>query len=218
MKHASFHLNLLKSTEKLSSSPIRLRVIVPLLAILACIGMALWWGIIFTQSLVIRTDIRDTEGDVQAKSKENAEIIGFMNDTKDLEMQLEQLEYYKNGVRHAGDPLAQLAEVMPLRVQLTRLDIVAPLKQNLQPPGMKVPLFGPNENVETQKLVIAGKTTKETPVMAMMESLSMQEFEDLVTKEKKINSFKQDDSADRNGHRLLSFELEYTMPGRSFAK
>lgn len=218
MKYSAYHLNLLKSTEKLSSSPIRLRAIVPLLAILACVGMALWWGAVFTQSLVVRAEIKSTEEDVQSKAKENAEIISAMNDVKDLEVQLEQLEYYKNGVRHVGDPLAQLAEIMPIRVQITRLGVVAPLKQNLQPPGAKVPLLGPTENVETQKLVIAGKTTKETPVMALMESLSMQEFEGLVTKEKKINSFKQDDSADRSGHRLLSFELEYTMPGRSFAK
>ncbi|MBQ6137392.1 MAG: hypothetical protein IJI73_08490 [Kiritimatiellae bacterium] len=218
MNNASFHLNLLKQTEKLSSSPVRLRVILPLLAILACLGMAVWWGLIFTQSLVVRADISSTEEDVRAKSKEHAEIIGLMNDARELELQVEQLEYYRNGVRRSAEPLAQLAEVMPVRVQLTKLSMVAPVRQNLQPPGAKVPLFGPTENVETQKLVIAGKTTKETPVMAMMESLGMPEFEDLVTKEKNINSFKQDNAQERGGQRLLSFELEYTMPGRTFAK
>ena len=84
------------------------------------------------------------------------------------------------------------------------------------PPGAKVPLFGPTENVETQKLVIAGLTTKETPVVSLMESLESG-FETLVTSERKINSFKQD-NAEMDGRKLLSFEVEYTMPARRFAK
>ena len=86
----------------------------------------------------------------------------------------------------------------------------------LQPPGAKAPLFGPTQNVETQKLVIAGLTTKETPVVSLMESLSSG-FEKLVTSERKIKSFRQD-NAEAEGRKLLSFEVEYTMPERRFAK
>ena len=42
-------------------------------------------------------------------------------------------------------------------------------------------------------------------------------FEKLVTSEHKINSFKQD-NAEIDGRKLLSFEVEYTMPERRFAK
>jgi hypothetical protein len=84
------------------------------------------------------------------------------------------------------------------------------------PPGAKVPLFGPIENVETQKLVIAGLTTKETPVVSLMESLESG-FETLVTGEHNVNSFKQDNT-EMDGKRLLSFEIEYAMPERKFAK
>ena len=107
---------------------------------------------------------------------------------------------------------------MPLRVQISNLSIAPPPPQILQPAGAKVPLFGPTENVETQKLVLVGRTTKETPVVAMMESLEAPMFSDLVTKEKKINSFKQDNATTGNKARLLSFEVEYTMPERRFAK
>jgi hypothetical protein len=96
------------------------------------------------------------------------------------------------------------------------MSITPPRPQVLLPPGAKIPLFGPTENVETQKLVIAGLTTKETPVVSLMESLESG-FETLVTSERKINSFKQD-NAEMDGRKLLSFEVEYTMPGRRFAK
>ena len=119
-------------------------------------------------------------------------------------------------MRSIGEPLAKFAEVVPLRVQLKEMSITPPKPQVLMPPGLKVPLFGPTENVETQKLVIAGLTTKETPVVSLMESLE-NGFEKLVTSEHKINSFKQD-NAEIDGRKLLSFEVEYTMPERRFAK
>ena len=55
MNGASLHLNLLKASEKVSSSPVRLRVMVPLLAMLACLGMVVWWGVAFTQTMLVRS-------------------------------------------------------------------------------------------------------------------------------------------------------------------
>ena len=49
-----------------------------------------------------------------------------------------------------------------------------------------------------------------------MESLESG-FETLVTGEHNVNSFKQDNT-EIDGKRLLSFEIEYSMPGRRFAK
>lgn len=216
MKTASFHLNLLRGNEVLSSSPVRLRVMIPLVVLLACIGLLVWWGILFTQLFLTKAQIRDIETDLTAKNSAHAEAIQKRELARELKLQLEQLEYYKSGVRAIGEPLAKFAEVVPLRVQLREMTITMPSPQVLMLPGAKVPLFGPTENVETQKLVIAGLTTKETPVISLMESLSSG-FETLVTSERKINSFKQD-NAEIEGKKLLSFEIEYTMPERRFAK
>lgn len=218
MKYASFHLNLLKASEKVSSSPVRIRVLLPMLALLASAGMAVWWGIIFTQLMVVRSQVQTVEEDIQVKSKDHSEALARQAEVQEKKIQLEQLEYYKAGVRKIGEPLARLAEVMPLRVQITELTIPPPPPQMLLPNGGKVPLFGPVENVETQQLVIVGRTTKETPVVAMMESLYAPEFSTLVTKDKKVKSFRQDSSTAKDGKRLLSFEVEYTMPERRFSK
>ena len=216
MKTASFHLNLLRGNEVLSSSPVRLRVMIPLGVLLACIGLLVWWGIIFTQLFLAKSQIKDIEADIAAKNSAHAEAMRNQELARELKLQLEQLEYYKSGVRAIGEPLAKFAEVVPLRIQLKEMTITMPSPQVLMPPGAKVPLFGPTTNVETQKLVIAGLTTKETPVISLMESLQSG-FETLVTSERKINSFKQD-NAEMDGKKLLSFEIEYTMPERRFAK
>ena len=219
MNSSSLHLNLLKATEQRSSSPVRMRVMMPMLSMFACIAALVWWGAIITQTMLVRMQAQSIEDDISAKKAEHAGVIAQQELVRELRMQLDQLDCYSNGVRAVGRPLALLAEAMPVRVQLTQLCIPEPPPQDLTPPNKKgPPLWGPTTNVETQKLVIAGRTTKETPVVALMESLDGAEFSALVTKEKKVNSYKQDASSARDGRRLLSFEIEYTMPGRRFAK
>ena len=216
MKTSSFHLNLLKTNEVLSSSPVRLRIMLPVGALLACAGLLVWWGILFTQIFLAKTQAHSIEEDLEAKNSAHSEAIQKRDLARELKLQLEQLEYYRSGVRAIGAPLAKFAEVVPLRVQLKEISITPPRPQVLLPPGAKIPLFGPTEKVETQKLVIAGLTTKETPVISLMESLETG-FETLVTSEHNVNSYKQD-NAEVDGRKLLSFELEYTMPERRFAK
>lgn len=216
MKTVALHLNLLKSNEVLSSSPVRLRVMLPVGALLACVGLLVWWGVLFTQIFLAKTQARSIKEDLATKNSAHAEAIQKRETARELKQQLEQLEFYKAGVRAIGAPLAKFAEVVPMRVQLKELSISKPRPQVLMPPGAKVPLFGPIENVETQKLVIVGLATKETPVVSLMESLESG-FETLVTGEHNVNSFKQDNT-EIDGKRLLSFEIEYSMPGRRFAK
>ena len=221
MTSASLHLNLLKDTERLSSSPVRLRVMLPVLALFACIGLALWWAILFTQLIIVKAESQTIDEELKAKSKAQADAIAQQDCVREMRQQLEQLAYYSNGVRSIGAPLARLAEIMPLKVQLTELSFAPPPVDPPPRPGMprpRIPNFGPISNVETQKLVIAGRTTRETPVVALMESLDSAEFEKLATREKDVKSFRQDASDARHKRRLLTFEVEYTMPERRFAK
>lgn len=219
MKTANLHLNFLKDTERLSSSPVRLRVMLPVIALFACIGMALWWAILFTQLLMVKGVSETIDEDLKMKSKAHAQAIEQQNLVRELRQQLEQLSYYKSGVRAVGEPLARLADVMPLKVQLTELSFAPPPLDPPPKPGQKIlSPFAPMTNVETQRLVIVGRTTKETPVVALMESLDSPGFEKLVTKEKRVKSFRQDAAADKSGRRLLAFEVEYTMPERRFTK
>lgn len=218
MNGASVHFNLLKDSERLSSSPVRLRIMLPVLALFACIGMSLWWAILFTQLLMTKAQAQTIDDDVKAKSAAHAEAISRQDLVREMRQQLDQLTFYKNGVRAVGGALTKLADVMPLKVQLTELSFAPPPPEPPPPPGQKYPSFGPTTNVETQKLIVVGRTTKETPVVALMESLDADEFAPLVTKQKRVKSFRQDSSPGKGNRRLLTFEIEYVMPGRRFAK
>lgn len=219
MNGESFHLNLMKSGEVRSSSPVRLRVMMPLFAMLAVMGLVVWWGSILTQMMLISSQAKAIEEDISAKRNIHSEIIEQQNLVRELTLQLEQLDYYKNGIRSIGEPLAKLAEVMPVRVQLSELSIPALPQQNLTQPNKKAPpLWGPTTNVETQKLVIACRSARYTPVEVMLDSLDAEDFSTLVTKTRKVKSFKQDTAQSKDGRRLLAFEVEYIMPERRFAK
>lgn len=220
MKTSSFHLNLLHRSEVLSSSPIRLRVMLPVLALLAGAAMALWWAVLFGQLMLVKMESSTIAEELTAKQKSHGQVIAQMQTAQELRLQLEQLDYYSNGVRHVAQPLAHLAEVMPLRVQLTELYYQPlPPQQLKDPKNLRLPpLWGPKENCETQAIVIVGRTTKETPLQSLMESLDDPNFAALLTPKKKINSFRQDSSSTRNDRKLLAFEIEYTAPERRFAR
>ena len=53
MNASNLHLNLLRDAEKVSSSPVRLRVMLPVITLFACIGLTLWWAIILSLILAI---------------------------------------------------------------------------------------------------------------------------------------------------------------------
>ncbi len=219
MNTSAFHLNLLKETEKLSSSPVRLRVMLPVGALLSCAGIAVWWGTLFTQLMLAQSQSGTIEDTLKAKGAAHAAIIKEMDIVRELRLEAEQLAAYSSGVRRVAAPLAHLAEVMPLKVQLTELSIPQPPPMDLNPPkGQKgPPAWGPTGTVETARLVLAGRTTKETPVISLMEALGDPSFSPLDTSEKKVKSFRQD-AADSQKRKLLSFEIEYVMPERRFGK
>ncbi len=213
---AAIHLNLLKETEILSSSPVRLRVMIPLLCLLASLGMIVWWGAIFTQTLIVRGSIASREAEIAAKTAENTAVLKQMEDVRELTSHLEQLKFYAAGVRHAASNLVALAEVVPVRVQFTELSIEPPLAQNLANPVKgRPPLWGPGSNVETQKFLIAGRALRETPVQTLITSLEDDAFATLVTRARKIHSEYRKERGNSDKRRL-NFELIYTMPERRF--
>lgn len=223
------HVNLLRESEVLSSSPIRLRVMLPVAMMLLSAAMILWWVIVYGAVLLNTSSIAGVEGDIAAKRAGHQKILDQMNEANELESELEQLDYYRAGRREWGDALAHLAEIIPLKVQLTRLVIPPPPPQNLErPKGSKLPpLWGPEEKTERVSLVIAGRTTKETPVISMMESLESDVFTNTLVichdknspeQSPRVRSFRQDATTGetKGRQRMLTFEIEYTARERSF--
>lgn len=228
MKSSRLHLNLLRDSEKLSSSPVRLRVMLPVMALLACAGCLVWWAMLATQLLMVKTQVSSLQDDIAGKEKDHANILAQMTEAREKQAQLDQLEMYAAARNLYGGMFARLAEVMPIRVQLTKIDIPDQLPQSLLPPGGKgKPAWGPTGTVERMSLRLMGRTTKETPVLSLMESLEAPEFTNTLVIVKdprvpdvspKVHSFRQDGSVAEDGSRLLLFDIEYRCRPRVFEK
>ena len=228
MKSPRLHLNLLRDSERLSSSPVRIRVMLPVMAILACAGCLVWWATLATQLLVVRTQVSSLQDELAGKKSDHAHILMQMAEAREKQAQLDQLQMYSAGRNAYGDVLARLAEVMPIRVQLTKIVIPEQPPQNLLPPGGRgKPAWGPTGTVERMSMRIAGRTTKETPVMSLMESLESPDFSSVLEIAKgptvqdpspKVHSFRQDGSVTEDGQRLLVFDVEYRCRPRVFEK
>lgn len=230
MAAKAIHLNLLRESEVLSSSPIRLRVMAPVAAMLASAAMLLWWAILYGNILIGQSEVKSLQSDIDTRAKANAEVLEDMKRVNELESECEQLSYYAHGRRTWGETLAKLAEAVPLKVQFTRVEIPAPPPQNLaRPKGSKLPpLWGPTSVVERASLVLAGRTTKDTPVISLMETLEGDAFtnELVIVKDPRspdkspnVRSFRQEatTAAAGAGARMLSFEIEYRAKERRFA-
>ena len=91
MKAPNLHLNLLREQEVVSSSPVRIRVLLPVLAALACVAVLGWWGMLFAQETMVKSQIRAIEADLAARKAQHAEVQRNMVAARDLQAELDHL-------------------------------------------------------------------------------------------------------------------------------
>ena len=220
MKTSSYHLNLLSEAEKLSSSPIRVRIMLPVLAILAVIGTAVWWGALTTRIVMVHSKSAAIRDELDSKSRQHEAIIGDMTLANERDAEMRQLEFYRGGCVHWGDTLRRIAEVTPVKVQLLRMSIPEPRPQTLKDPKnpKRPPLLGPTNDTEAVTLVLSGRTARDTAVLAFMGMLEDEQFTNALRKVT-VKSFQQEAASDKSDEeRLLTFEIECRAAERRFAK
>ena len=231
MKAPNLHLNLLHASERQSSSPVRLRVMLPIFAALACVGCLVWWGVLACQLLLVKDQVKAIQQDLAAKKKEHSGVLDQMAGLRNAQAELNQLTMYKNGRRTYGGLLKRIPEVVPEGVQLLALEIPEPPPQNLLPPGAKPgskvkPLPGPTGTVESVSLRLLGRTAHDGPVKAMMKALESPTFADSLLAAQKGADMKAtrsekswpDTSPDVRNQGFLAFEVEYRCVERRFEK
>ena len=220
MKNSAFHLNLLSEAEKMSSSPIRLRVMLPVLALLAVIGMVIWWGMLTTQMLLVHAKTSAVTEELAAKKAAHDAIVGSMKLANEEAAQLQQLEMYRGGCVRWGETLAAVAEVLPVKMQIVRMEIPAPPPQMLHDPKnpKRPPLLGPTNDAESVSLVMTGRAARDTTIVAFMDSLEGAAFTNRLSRAV-VRSVQQEAQPQKQDEaRLLAFELECRATDRRFAK
>ena len=225
MKIVAPHLNLLRPEERLSSSPIRLRIMGPVLAVLACAGLLVWWGVLGMQTMMAKNAVASLKSDLGAKQAAHGAILKLMAEAREKGLVLEQLKFYSAGRRVYGPFLARLAEVFPEDVQLLALTVpeakAQDLSNPLKPKGPK--LLGPNDPAEPTSLRLMGRTAKAAPVNALMCRLREDEFTNLLVRVSepdaypRIHAFRQETAGGKSG-RLLEFDIEFACAERRFAQ
>ena len=227
MKSPNLHLNLLRPEEKASSSPVRLRVMLPILSLLLCAACVIWWGVLFMQGLILSGKVTSMRADLEGKKTAHAAILSQMADMRERQSQLDQLDAYKKGCRKYGGLLAKLAEVIPAEVQLT---IPEPPPQMLSDPKnpKRPPLLGPTNTTENVQFRISGRTAATASVTALMEAIESDAFSAwiVVDKDKKITAarkkkrinIRQEARAGEDGVRMLAFDVEFRCKERRFEK
>jgi len=230
MKAPNLHLNLLRPEEVASSSPVRMRVMLPLLSLLLCVACVVWWGILFMQGLLLNSKVTSLRADLEGRKSAHAASLAQMADMRERQAQLDQLDAYKRGCHKYGGLMAKLAEVVPEDVQLTALVIPEPPPQKLfDPKNPKIPpLLGPTNTVENVQFRISGRTAATASVTALMEAIENDAFSDwiVVDKDKKMSAarkkkrinIRQETRPGEDGVRMLAFEVEFRCKERRFEK
>lgn len=124
--NASLHLNLLKDAERFSSSPIRPRVMIPLLAILSAAGLGVWW-------MLLTVRLGNAVHEKMVREASCAELKPALNQVLELRARekeayaaLAQLGFYRASIIRFGDTLMRLPQHVPESIQFTELRVPPP--------------------------------------------------------------------------------------------
>lgn len=230
MSARAIHLNLLQESERLSSSPVRPRVILPVATGVFLVAMILWWGFQQLQGGLVGSELTNLRAEIAATEREYAEVCKQKEALRAKEAELGQLKGYMKARRTWGETLAAVATSMPEGIQLGLVEIPEPPPQNLNPPpGVKrPPLLGPTNELEAVSFRIAGKTAREAYVFDFLDAVKASSAftNNLLIAQKlgakgepspKMHQFGQDKVTDEGGRRAIVFDVEYVTTGRRFA-
>ena len=211
------HLNLLRPSERVSSSPVRFRVMAPIFALFACVGLVIWWAILVGQLMLTKSMSGRIDQELVQQTNPHQEIIELMAEANELDAQLEQLDCYRKSVRRVGSALGALAEVMPPQVQLVTLSMPPPALPEIAEPSTGY--------VERTTFSLVGRTPQEQPVLMLMRSLTAEPFTNLLEVcqhpeegivSPRVKAFKQDLPKRGEEQRKLVFDIEYLVQERRF--
>jgi len=217
----SLHLNLITDEERFSSSPVRLRVMVPILAVLTVLGLAVWWLLFAFRLYATTTQKAALSANIAGLATAHKEVMGLRAQEKEYSAQLRQLSFYRNSRIRFGGTFALLAERVPETLQITELCVPPPPPLPPSPVDpTKKPALGPTNLFETVALRLAGRASGQRPTEAvntLLEALRTPAFTNLIlSAEIPKGAFRQDTGKDSAAREALLFEITCGCAPRRF--
>jgi len=209
------HIDLLKDEERLSASPIRLRIMMPIFSLLTALGIAVWWSVLVARAHTLALQKAEIEHRLADLKPAHNALLALRAEEQDLSATLKQLTFYKNARVVFGETFTKLAEHVPDKVQFTEMRIPPP--PPLPPQDPKKPLLGPTNPVERVTLRLAGRTNGPEPVNALFNTLRTPDFTNLIrSAEIPKGAFRQDSARNPSNRETLLFELTCECAPRRF--
>ena len=214
---APLHLDLLKDDERLNSSPIRLRFMMPLIACTVTLCLIVWWLLLCVHShsqTQLKQELLQT---IATLAPVHASVLATRAQEEEALAVLRQLALYKNSRVLYGDALSRLAGHVPENIQFTELRIPTPPPPPSDP---QHPAAAPTNTVEQVSLRIAGRTAGERSsesVDALLATLRTPAFTNLIRSAViPKGAFRQDIARDPNNREALLFEIQCECTPRRF--
>lgn len=214
----SLHLDLLTDEERLSSSPVRLRVMVPMLAALVVLCIVVWWVLFGFRLHAATLHKAAVEASIRELKTAHGEVLSLREQEKEYAASLKQLTYYRNARILFGATFALLAEQVPATVQLTELRVPPPPPP--PPADPKRPLLGPTNVLEAVSLRLAGRAAGDHPgegVDSLLQAIRKPIFTNLILHaEIPKGAFRQDTIKGNDRQNSLLFEITCDCVPRRF--
>jgi hypothetical protein len=214
---AHLHLDLLKDEERFSSSPIRLRIVVPMVASMATLSCLIWLTLLGLRThgqVVVKRGLQESIDGLKAA---HVAFIDLRMREKEAGAMYQQLLYYEHSRIRFGQTLAQLPDLVPANIQLTEMRVSPP-----PPPQVdsKQPELGPTNKAEVVTLRLSGRTCGDQGsacVNALLASLRKPAYSNLIQKaEIPKGAFRQDVGRMTDKRDALLFEITCTCVPRRF--
>jgi len=214
---ALLHLDLLKEEERFSSNPVRLRIIMPMVAVTIAVGCALWWCMLGLQAHGMNLTKAGLRENIDQLKGAHAAFIDLRMQEKEAGSIYQQLRYYENSIIRFGPTLTRLPELVPANIQLTELRVLPPPAPLID---AKQPELGPTNKTEAVTLRLAGRTCGETAsadVDALLAALRGPAHTNLIRQAViPKGAFRQDTMRSPDQREMLLFEITCTCLPRRF--
>jgi Tfp pilus assembly protein PilN len=211
------HLDLLKDEERFSSSPVRLRVLVPILAISAAVGSLLWCAYLSLgqRNLSVMKARLQANTDGLKSSHEN--FLTLVQEEREASAVIHQLRYYEHARIRAGAVLTKLPALVPASIQLAEIRIQTATPAGADPKNAENSVTNLSEAVVMK---IAGRAFGESAsaqVDALLAALRRPEFASVFPLvEIPKGTFRQDFSSLADNRVAFLFELSCSFAPRRF--
>lgn len=163
MSPASLHYNFLHESERVSSSPIRMRFMVPIFSCIITACMVIIWQIYAIRLEAVKSQKALVDGEINTMKESYSNIVMDRVLEKELRAELKQLSFYKASCNRVGETLHQLTNCVSDRVQITEMRLaIVPIPKDIVKPNPKTPIpLGPTNLFDTVSLRVSGRAHPE---------------------------------------------------------